>query len=252
MSQSAKLPLRRRLKKRGIRLLGVLVPAIYLAYMRLVIATSRVDRSAVARLNQACAGGQMITLALLHQDIFALPMFFFGPQRLLTVASVGDAGDVIAYTLERFGFDVARGGSSSRASRQVPVITKITGAARKIAAEGDGVIVAITPDGSRGPAGAIKPGVAVVAARTGASIYCVKFFSNRAWYIRTWDRTMIPLPFSKLSVEISGPVCAAGEARRIGIEATRRRVEDCIHRLHRRAFEELGRSPIPTLQRLED
>lgn len=248
-----KLSLRRRLKKRSLRLLATLVPAIYLGYMRLVIATSRVDRAAVDRLTGISAAGETIVLALLHQDIFALPMFFFGSQPILTVASIGDAGDVIAHTLERFGFDVVRGGASSRASRQVPMITALTGTAKRIAASGPGgVIIAITPDGSRGPAGAIKPGVAIVAARTGASVYCIKLVSNRAWHLKTWDRTMIPLPFSRLRVEVSGPVCEPVEAARIGIEATRERIENSLHELHRRACEELGSGPVPPLRRLDD
>ena len=107
--------------------------------------------------------------------------------------------DRVGAILERCGFDVLRGGTSSRASRRTPIFDDLVARI----ANRPGAITAVTPDGSRGPAGAVQPGIALLACRTGAELYCLKIHARPALYLPTWDRTMIPLSCVKKMTKLN-------------------------------------------------
>jgi lysophospholipid acyltransferase (LPLAT)-like uncharacterized protein len=163
------------------------LPPIYAAYLRFVERTSHVDARELTALLDGRAPGDHIAFALLHQDVLALPWFFRG-RGVTALAQKTDAGDIITAVLEKMGFVAARGGTSASAKRRVPVVQKMI----KDAVEtSGGSVVAITPDGSSGPAGVVRPGVAYFALRTGATVYCVKLIAAHALFAPTWDRTQI-------------------------------------------------------------
>jgi len=247
---SSQLPLTRRAKKAGVRVLTRGLPALYRAYMRLVYTTGRVDDSATRTLIARQQGGARIVLLMLHQDVFVAPWFLRGLP-VCGLAAISDAGDLIAAAMASLGHTTVRGGSSARASRR-----RTRGPLREMIRygkthAGEGFVIAITPDGSYGPAGACKPGFGLVALETGAELWCIKIRANRALYAPTWDRTMIPLPFATITAEMSGPVGIPAGSNADGIEDIRREMEARLHRLHRDAFNNIGRVPVPELKLFE-
>jgi len=244
-SRSA-LPLHRRLKKLGVRLLARVAPVIYLAYMRLVAATSHIHRSAIDAAFDRVYDDVNVTLAILHQDVFVAP-FLFRDRSIVTLANAGDAGDLITALLESCDFDVVRGGTSSRASRRsLTILREVLRRARSRPA-GVGAIAAFTPDGSRGPAGAIRAGVVLLASQLQAELYCMNVHASRAVYLPTWDRTMIPLPFCEIWIDVDGPVRFPARLERDALERGRCEVETRLHGLHREGFARESRTPVPKL-----
>jgi lysophospholipid acyltransferase (LPLAT)-like uncharacterized protein len=248
-SASAWKQRKRRLKHAGVALAAVIIPPIYRAYMTLVERTSRVDHGEIGGVIDRRQPGEKIAFALLHQDVLAFPWFFRG-RGVTALAQRSDAGDLISAALESIGFRMARGGSSSRDSRRSNVIHSMIRSADD--GEESGAVVAVTPDGSRGPAGIVRGGVALFALRTGADLYCTKIQCSRAWFCPTWDRTQIPLPFSRIKVYMSPPMRIDPKATREEFEAFRERIESTMHDMHRNAFTEFGREPVPKLHRLND
>ncbi len=241
----------RKLKKAGIRILAGVTPALYVAYMRFVYVTSRVDaHDAVSILTRRRDEGQVLVAASLHQEVFLIP-YVLRALRALTFTNVGDAGDLMAALLERCNFRVVRGGTSSRPSRQTPVVARIIEEvrARRARHDGEGIIVGSAPDGSKGPAGAINAGLVLFSIRLNADVYCVRIHSKRSFYLRTWDRTAIPLPFNHIRVRVKGPFRIEGKPTREEMEAMRLRIEDGFHELHTEGFQTFGRTPVPTLSR---
>jgi lysophospholipid acyltransferase (LPLAT)-like uncharacterized protein len=224
-----------------------LAPSIYLFYMRLVHLTGRIDIESAEGVIRTSREHGTVALALLHQDLFCCPYLFRG-LGVTTVASAGDAGDIIAAILERCGFDVLRGGTSSRLSRRLAVFDELVEQTTKPEKR----IVAVTPDGSRGPAGAVQPGIALLASRTGARVYAAKIHASRALYMPTWDRQMVPLPFARIRFTVEGPVEAPANPDRSELESFRFGIERSLHELHNRAFADCGRPPIPDLRGLRD
>jgi lysophospholipid acyltransferase (LPLAT)-like uncharacterized protein len=82
----------------------------------------------------------------------------------------------------------------------------------------EGWDIAFTPDGPRGPLREVQPGVILAAAATGLPILPVAVAATRAKLLRSWDRFVVPLPFSTvhfvygepLAVERRGDLTAAG------------------------------------------
>lgn len=100
-------------------------------------------------------------------------------------------GELIARTVERLGFLPVRGSSS----RGGPLALKAMAEAHRA-----GHRCAFTADGPRGPARVAKPGPVLLAKLTGAS-WLGAFHAQpaRAWYLRSWDRFMIPKPFTTVT-----------------------------------------------------
>ena len=70
----------------------------------------------------------------------------------------------------------------------------------------DGAIVAVTPDGPRGPRERVKPGAIAAAQHAGVPIVAVGTRTRSAWYLQSWDRMCIPKPFSAIDVRYAPPV----------------------------------------------
>lgn len=129
-------------------------------------------------------------------------------------------GEYLADLAENWGYRSVRG--STRRGGEVGLL----GIVRALQ---DGAIVAMTPDGPRGPAGRVQPGVVAAAQHAGVPIVAVGARASSAWYLRSWDRMCIPKPFAAIAVEYSAPIhIAVGkEGLRAGIAA----VERALHGL---------------------
>jgi lysophospholipid acyltransferase (LPLAT)-like uncharacterized protein len=203
--------------------------------MRLVYATSRVDDAAAREIDARRRRGERVVLLMLHQDVFVAPWYLRGLE-VCGLASTGDAGDIIDAIMRSLGHRNVRGGSSESVARRrtLGALRDLIREGRARAAEG-GFVIAITPDGSQGPAGACKPGFGLVALETGASIWCIDIHSSPSLLLRTWDRTMIPLPFGRTWARLDGPIEIPSGADAQVLEDVRQRAEGILHRLHAQA-----------------
>ncbi len=105
-------------------------------------------------------------------------------------------GEMIARLVESWGYRTVRGSSSRGAGRA------LLGMVREIAS---GKEFAITPDGPRGPAGAVQPGVLMASQRASAPIVTIRADVSRAWRLKSWDRFIVPKPFAKVRVTYGDP-----------------------------------------------
>jgi lysophospholipid acyltransferase (LPLAT)-like uncharacterized protein len=118
------------------------------------------------------------------------------------MASKSRDGDVIAGFLFFWGFRVARG-SSSRAGGEA--LRQMIQEKREGAPAAD-----LTTDGPRGPARRSKAGVASLAAALDTPVIPVGASSTRPRFLNSWDRYMLPLPFSSCVVLVGPPVVREG------------------------------------------
>lgn len=106
-------------------------------------------------------------------------------------------GELIAGVLERLGYRTARGSSSRGGPAAFMELLDAVAAGGR---------VAFTPDGPRGPAGSVQPGVLALAAKTGVPIVPVAWAGTRVKTLSSWDRFMIPLPFGRFEVVFGNPL----------------------------------------------
>jgi len=116
---------------------------------------------------------------------------------ICTIASMHSDGQIIARILRHFGFTTVAG-SSSRGG--VGATLGLLSRAKS------GYDLAITPDGPRGPIYELKDGALDIASRLGAAIYPVAFSAEKYWQINSWDRMIIPKPFSRVVGIVGEPI----------------------------------------------
>ena len=66
-------------------------------------------------------------------------------------------------------------------------------------------------DGPRGPARVVQPGVVQLARLTGAWILPITSSSSRPRFLGSWDRYLLPLPFSRAVVAYGEPFAISAE-----------------------------------------
>jgi lysophospholipid acyltransferase (LPLAT)-like uncharacterized protein len=142
------------------------------------------------------ARGEPIVFSLWHGHLLTLLYHHRGEGVTVLVSEHGD-GEIIARIAERLGYHTVRGSTSRGAARA------LLEASHVVQQGGD---VAITPDGPRGPARTVAPGVAVVAHRARMPVIAVGANPIRPWRLSTWDRFEIPKPFSRITIAYSEPL----------------------------------------------
>jgi len=226
-----------------MRLNLALFPTLYLLYMRLVWATSRIVDHGLARLFEISAEHNGAVGLLWHEEVVTVAWGYaylgFRPH---TLASLSNDGAVITRLLERCGFVVFRGGSSDRDSRRRRDVTReLTEHMQNT----DGVIYGLTVDGSKGPPYRLKRGGIIVARDCGRPIVLVRTWYQRCLRLDTWDRTAIPLPFNRIHYYMEGPYFPPADAdSEAGLERFRLRLEEDLIALAARSYDEL-RQPRP-------
>ena len=92
----------------------------------------------------------------------------------------------------------------------------------------EGAIVAMTPDGPRGPAERVQPGAVAAAQHAGVPIIGAGARVTSAWRLRTWDGMRIPKPFTTIDVLYGSPVKigAGKEGLRKGIAAVQQSLDE--------------------------
>ena len=114
--------------------------------------------------------------------------------RILISASFD--GELIARVVARLGFVPVRGSSSRGGAAGLLALTR---------ARQDRHKTALTADGPRGPVYVAKPGAAAVAQRSSSSVSCFHLHPEHAWLLSSWDRFMIPKPFSRVHIRWQAP-----------------------------------------------
>lgn len=148
--------------------------------------------------------------------------WYFRRYRCSILISRSFDGELIARTLALLGYGSVRG-SSSRG-----------GAAGLMALRGvldQGQPVVFTADGPRGPVYDAKMGPVKLAQMTGEAIGSFYLLPERAWTVRSWDRLLIPKPFSRVVVSWSRPVEAPRpEADGASLEGKRQELTAALER----------------------
>jgi Uncharacterized protein conserved in bacteria len=158
---------------------------------------------------------------------YALALAFFGLDRgIVVLVSRFRDGDIADGILKRFGFETVRGsaeeGREGKGGRSA--LLKLMELLK------EGKNIAITVDGPKGPPFKAKDGVIFLAQKTSAVIIpaCVKF--EKFLRLNTWDRLVIPYPFTKAQLLVGKEIKVSPED---AIEDKRRELEEELLRLER-------------------
>lgn len=212
------LPLSQRLKAATVAALGA--PLI-----RGLCATLKWRVDGAEHWDSVILGGHQPILALWHGRILA-GLDYFRDRGVVVITSQNFDGEWIARILHRFGFGTARGSTSRGGARALVQMRRDLAAGRP---------VAFTVDGPRGPAREVQMGVVWLAGATGHPILPYHIEADRFWTARSWDRTQIPKPFSRVAIAIGAPL-AVPDTDEATIENARRALQRALESLEHRAL----------------
>jgi lysophospholipid acyltransferase (LPLAT)-like uncharacterized protein len=118
-------------------------------------------------------------------------------HQFMTLASKHGDGKFVGTTMKKLGMISILG--SSQDGRKSSRGIDIGGFKRIINGLKNGLSLGITPDGPRGPTQKINGELIRIASISGAAILPTSYGVSRRKQLNTWDRFVIPLPFSKLA-----------------------------------------------------
>ena len=145
--------------------------------------------------------------ALWHNRLLIFPFVlrrFFPDRHGAALISASRDGDLLADAIQRFGYDVVRGSSSRLGASALRQLNEVLAAGRD---------VVITPDGPRGPAYELGPGIIFLAQKTGAAVLPMNLEFSHCWRLGSWDQFIVPRPFAKVRVLV-------GQPHRVGTTST--------------------------------
>jgi hypothetical protein len=119
--------------------------------------------------------------------------YIFRDMGIRVMSSNSYDGEYMGRIIRKFGFVAVKGSSSRNAVRA------LLGLRRALE---EGWTVAFTLDGPRGPRHKVKPGPVALARSSGLALTMFHAAVDRAWVLKTWDRLMIPMPFSRVLVRV--------------------------------------------------
>lgn len=202
---------RERRKQRRISWAARLGPML----VALIGRTWRFERINTEVFEQRRRARQPVIFAFWHANMLGL-LWQHRREGIAVLISQHADGEIIARICEALGYRTVRGSTSRGGARALVEIRKVLE---------QGGEVAITPDGPRGPAHRIAPGVVYAAQRANVPIIPIDVRASRAWHLRTWDRFMIPKPFARITIRygelhrvpnVDNGVAIEREAERLG------------------------------------
>ena len=137
-------------------------------------------------------------------------------RRAKVIISDHKDGEIIARVISFFGIGAIRGSSSKGAVKAL---------AQSFRELKSGIDVIITPDGPRGPYHSVADGAVVIAQKQNAPIQILNYEASKFWQLKSWDKMIIPKPFSEISYTLSPPFSVADMALENARELIKKEME---------------------------
>lgn len=179
--------------------------------------------------------GQPFLLAFWHGRILMMPRCWRPQKPIHMLTSQHRDGRLIADTVAHFGIQTVAGSTTRGGGSALREMV------RKVKA---GEWIGITPDGPRGPRMRASVGVVAMARLAGAPVLPVTY--SAAWSIAlgSWDRFLLPLPFTRGVIIWGRPVEVSAETSDAGMEALREEVEERLNAITIAADMRMKRVPV--------
>jgi lysophospholipid acyltransferase (LPLAT)-like uncharacterized protein len=163
----------------------------------------------------------LLVVAIWHQRFlpalaYVTKFRYFKP---IVMISQSSDGEVAARLARRLGLVPVRGSSSRGGTTALRAITE--------ALKKNPVVIHIV-DGPKGPKGIVKPGLISMAQMSGAVILPIIVSAKKAWVIGSWDRFLIPKPFSEVTIEWGQPFAVPRDLDPDRSEEIRKEIEQSL------------------------
>jgi lysophospholipid acyltransferase (LPLAT)-like uncharacterized protein len=167
-----------------------------------------------------------------HQCVLPCTMYFRRSRAIILISRSFD-GELITRILRIFGFDAVRGSSSRGGGEGLMSLKQVIETGRT---------AIFTADGPRGPIYQTKMGPIKLAQLTGAPIGAFYLLPERAWVLNSWDRFLVPKPFTRICVSWARWTHVSQRLPSGQMEAKRQELNAALERARMRALSYFGRA----------
>lgn len=199
-------------------------------FIDLLFSTTRIETEGFQAVRLLFESRKVI-VAFWHSRILLISYLFKGENGLALVSRSED-GEIIARIIERQGQQAVRGSTSKGGLRALALLIK------KMKKENRPTV--IIPDGPRGPRFKVQPGIIMLARKTGYPILPISYSAARIKVFASWDRFILPYPFTRCRVIFGRPVAVPGDSKQGTDEVFRKRLEEEMRRITIRADRRFG------------
>ena len=167
-------------------------------------------------------------LTLWHGRIFYLFYYLRRHPDYFLLISPSEDGDLLARLARLMGYSVIRGSTYKKAVSAARSLIKVLRRNQRI------IIIA---DGSRGPKCVAQPGLVQLAGITGTPIFPMTFGAKNKVVLNSWDQFVIPLPFTRCTLNFSSPISLPPKSSEQIIEEKRLELENALNRISKASEE---------------
>ncbi|TGL53334.1 DUF374 domain-containing protein [Leptospira meyeri] len=198
------------------RFLVWFLPLIVVWFQRLIGFTSRFRFLTNEHYEELFKNKKPFIYSIWHTNVLYSPFLHRGKNVAVLISESKD-GDYINQVVHRFGNTSVRGSSSKGGSKALKAVIQHL---KK------GLPAAFTPDGPRGPAFIVQPGIIAAAQVTQVPIVPFHYECSRQWILeRAWDKHRVPKPFTTFVVSYGEPISVPRDLNEEEFEAIRLKVE---------------------------
>ena len=145
----------------------------------------------------ALKNNKSVIISVWHGNLL-IPFMHLAKNNYYGLAGMNRDAEIISKIGLKLGWKLLRGSSSKKGPEIFTEIVKIL--------SNPPSLVALTPDGPKGPEKIPKPGVIRAAQKTGAVIIPVASCSTKNWQFINWHTFFLEKPFGKIYLEYGNPI----------------------------------------------
>jgi lysophospholipid acyltransferase (LPLAT)-like uncharacterized protein len=160
-------------------------------------------------------------------------LYYYRGKNIAVMTSSSFDGEYIARIIEKFGYRAVRG-SSTRGG-----VRALLGMHAEIE---QGRAVAFTIDGPRGPRYVAKPGPVLLARNVKLPVFAFYAAAERAWVLNSWDRFIIPKPFSRVVIRMGRGIEVPSDADGAGLDVFHGEMQAALDRVRDSAESVFGQN----------
>lgn len=146
-------------------------------------------------------------------------------NKIAALVSQSKDGELLTKILNKWKYNVVRGSSSMGGKEAINIMVNLAK---------ENYIIAITPDGPKGPALEMKAGAVVTAKKSEIPLILMGVKYKRKKILNSWDKFQIPFPFTKCCIVFAEPIIIENQ---LTYEETNQIIKKCEIELNKITME---------------
>lgn len=209
------------------------IPRFFQAWHSALFCTVKVTTTGYGRGMPLATNGEQGAVIVCWHDKTLAPLHILRDLNLAGMISTSRAGQLQGAFWARYGWRIVWGSTKKREG------VRALREGMRLLREGQSF--AFTPDGPKGPRHKVQGGVVYMASNAPGVILPIGVAASRGWLLPTWDKHLIPKPFSHVHLHMAKPLHLPPDIPKSELPQWLQVVEDALEAAEREAERRVGR-----------